>query len=139
MLNKRRDNMKNANVTKTQFINKLRREHRWLMPIMCLITGLFAAVLAYFDLGLIQQLGLCSLMIGSILCARASMVMTHKDDRIVLSEAAKNHLVETGLIILGCILFIDVSAPSIAALIVLFVGYEDTKRRVQQARQFAYR
>ena len=129
--------MKNANVTKTEFINKLRREHRWLLPIMCLISGLFAAALAYFDLGLVQQLGLCSLMIGSILCAHASMVMTHRDDHIVLSEAAKHHLMETGLIILGCILFMDVSAPSIAALIVLFAGYEDTKRRVQQARQFA--
>ena len=129
--------MKNANVAKTEFINNLRKEHRWLMPIMCLITSLFGAALAYVDLGLVQQLGLCSLMIGSILCARASMVMTHRDDHIVLSEAAKHHLMETGLIIVGCILFMDVSTPSIVALVVLFVGYEDTKRRVQQARQFA--
>ena len=129
--------MKNPNVTKTQFINKLRRGHRWLMPIMCLVTILFGTALGYFDLGIVNQLGLCSLMIGSLLCARASKTMTHQDDSIVLSEAGKNHFMETGLIILGCILFMDVSAPSIAALVVLFVGYEDTKRRVQQARNFA--
>ena len=54
------------------------QEHRWLMPIMCLITSVFGATLAYVDLGLVQQLGLGSLVIGSILCARASMVMTHR-------------------------------------------------------------
>ena len=129
--------MKNVTVNRETFIAKLRREHRLLMPIMLLVTALFVGTLLNFDLGQLQQLGLLMLVGFGLYGAHASFKMMKASDTALLEMATQRQLGSVVLVCVGTLLFTQFSVPSIAALVILFVSYDQMKTQREQAQYFA--
>ena len=129
--------MKNVHANRETFIAKLRREHRLLIPTMLLVTGLFVGTLLNFKLGQLQQLGLLMLVGFGLYSAHASFKMMKASDTALLEMAMQRQLGSVVLVCLGTLFFTEFSVPSTAALVILFVSYDQTKTQRKQAQYFA--
>jgi hypothetical protein len=131
--------MSQGKTERETFIAGLRRETRWLTPIMMATASIFAYAACLVEGPPLRRMGAAILAVACLLAVRVGLRLWRASDDVLLLEAAKQNTATFAMIAAGMVLFaVDLSTGAVATTVaILFVSVEAHQKRCEQATLLA--